>query len=1245
MERFDQQPLKQVKNMLYFVKKIIDKDQNRTISNACNWHSRSIQGKFFKIPAACVLLASSISVANAAKYEVSFKSAHGKYFVSEGNGHLGSNVNANRNGIGGWEKFHINDLDDTHCIRHGDVITINTGNDFHWQPGLLPQGGINNKKNLKSNWFYAGHIFNAPERIKFRLTNHSDANGCLADGDQISLQSVWTNKYVTAEPDGEAKVDRSQIGSWEKLTITIHEHMNPDPQTNLISQIADSPLWDLIPDTLNLIADGLSNIGVDVEISLPFELPLEQFLSLIDAIKDQNLDVIAGYHGARDEIPFGNTKVPQSDRAGWKTISRVVQGHIDQYANKSYNADDNWNPDNGKKDYARTILANLFNAEINGKTEALDYAKELINGAAAKGPWGIPGTDEGLFVKGDYDFAEVNLVAALWRFHRILGDTEIDSLLTLLVSEGKPGISPLGFFNHFSQVDAYGAPILFFTPETENHILKTEGTRYLKNKWIYDNNVSNDSKYNNASNGVGEFLVNYLDHTIRATVYEYNSIPYGESTLMALLNLEAYADGEVKRKARELLDTMMFKYAISSLNGTRWAPMRRKHDMLGYEHFGSDDTTSLARAHIVNNVPYILPRHWVNEGKLSARSGVVLYTALLPYRIPQATLNLMRSTDKSYFATLGRGKLSSPELYSAGPGYLLTAGGVIPDKAADHPHCHLLPFTRFGPSCSDQVMRSTTLSLTSLPIDNHKYGFRMSGGNHEGVASENNEEVSGVIYDENTQAGTKERYYSYADFNNTCVYENFACSAGRVWIPESDRLAKFSMHCEDEPNGVDIADLSGSTTEKNLNQWCIYTTPNKDLHIAVYSSNTLGTMALVQDRHASIAPSTLLNRIVAKNANKNVLHHQFTWPEVNGVPNGTISYDRHAHPENWAITGVSYAQQEFNDLSRDYQDWPQITLVSGSLNADIPEVNIALGKNVTQTSTAHGGAASRAVDGNTSGTYAHGSVSHTRNEDRPGWEIDLNGPKQVSGITLWNRTDCCTDRLSNFEVQLSTKWGIATADFSGTTVDKKLDIPLDIDDVYSIKIRLKGKGILSLAEVQVWSLEKQHYTTTTPANDDGGWNNRNTIFLDRHELNCGPFGLNSFKLYRPTETQIAYGYTCRNVDDNRISGWKSTPANAWGNGHNAYLDRHGINCGNKPIKAFRLTRPSGSQLSYAYKCGGTRLSQISNHHTGWNDNGNGNAIYLDRHNVSCPAGKALTYARLQNNLNGKIRYHYKCGTP
>src|SRR5882672_11399360 len=82
-------------------------------------------------------------------------------------------------------------------------------------------------------------------------------------------------------------------------------------------------------------------------------------------------------------------------------------------------------------------------------------------------------------------------------------------------------------------------------------------------------------------------------------------------------------------------------------------------------------------------------------------------------------------------------------------------------------------------------------------------------------------------------------------------------------------------------------------------------------------------------------------------------------------------------------------------------------------------VNLALNKPATQISTYSTAVAGLAVDGNTNGNYWSGSVTHTVTGTQDWWQVDLGSSCSLQTIKLWNRTDCCGERLSNFYVFVS----------------------------------------------------------------------------------------------------------------------------------------------------------------------------------------------------------------------------------
>ncbi len=129
----------------------------------------------------------------------------------------------------------------------------------------------------------------------------------------------------------------------------------------------------------------------------------------------------------------------------------------------------------------------------------------------------------------------------------------------------------------------------------------------------------------------------------------------------------------------------------------------------------------------------------------------------------------------------------------------------------------------------------------------------------------------------------------------------------------------------------------------------------------------------------------------------------------------------------------------------------------------------------------YNGYAARAVDMNTDGNFANGSVTHTGITNQPYWQVDLDAKAPLKEILIYNRTDCCSSRLKDFYVIVSDK-PINKRKLSDVLVlpdashfhvagpvngSYKLDLPANTVARY-VRIQLAAnKTVLSLAEVEV----------------------------------------------------------------------------------------------------------------------------------------------------------------------------------
>jgi hypothetical protein len=139
---------------------------------------------------------------------------------------------------------------------------------------------------------------------------------------------------------------------------------------------------------------------------------------------------------------------------------------------------------------------------------------------------------------------------------------------------------------------------------------------------------------------------------------------------------------------------------------------------------------------------------------------------------------------------------------------------------------------------------------------------------------------------------------------------------------------------------------------------------------------------------------------------------------------------------------------------------------------EVPEVlppNLALFKPATQSSTPWGADAGRAVDGNPDGNWYNSSVTHTDFDAPAWWQVDLGAVKSIGEVVLYNRTDCCSERLANFEIMLSstgTNWQTVV------TVDGQASVrtarTINASGRF-LRVQLRGTNYLSLAEVQVYA--------------------------------------------------------------------------------------------------------------------------------------------------------------------------------
>lgn len=419
----------------------------------------------------------------------------------------------------------------------------------------------------------------------------------------------------------------------------------------------------------------------------------------------------------------GNCEIPVKRSLKWNDCSALKNEIIEEWTSRALPP---WQIVEGKKkakvDAPRIILAKMaLNKDIDDITKVNNYL-------LGQEPWGNCGSTWGLNKKGDYDFTLAVLTAILYLYGDkpdiLFPETKDHLISTLLTKQG-------------------GSPLLTVPKtcglirDTENHILMTEGSRYLKNRWLYLHN-NTDPLFNNKKNGLESWMLSFLEELKEAGLYEFNSIPYFGYTMTALLNLASFASEEVRKSATEIIDRLNWEYALGSLSLRRFAPFRRQLRKESIRKLDMDYHTIMMKVWLslmgnsevgkIGHLDLKLPDRGLHHA---------LIAALMLYRPSDKTMKWVVSKPERYFVRIGHGTKASPEIYSGGPGHLISAGGVHRGKR------------------SMIVARPITLMFND--------------------GAKNLDEVIHLY-------GPGD---DFRNWNNTGVYKDFACAAGPVHIPEN----------------------------------------------------------------------------------------------------------------------------------------------------------------------------------------------------------------------------------------------------------------------------------------------------------------------------------------------------------------------------------------------------------------------------------------------------------------------------
>ena len=506
-----------------------------------------------------------------------------------------------------------------------------------------------------------------------------------------------------------------------------------------------------------------------------------------------------------DPISVGNIEIPFQRSIHFNDTSQIQKEIIETWSNGKVS---DWT-DGEKPDLKnpRTVLGCLL---------ADKRIEEINQYLMRQEATGTAGSRWLLNPKGGYNFTTMAFTPLLFLF---------DNKPELLYPETKQHLAE-------NILTIQGAGFTRKVPhlpieDTENHILMAESSRYLKNQWLRKHgNLS--PEFDNENNGVEEGLKNYLKEILTNGVYEFNADPYLGYTYASLLNLDAFATGDVKEYATKILDLINWQYALTSYKFKHSPPFRRRFKNAFDKSIVSD----------YHSVMLMVWAGFYNDSlKLDITHGKhhALWAAMLPYRPSDKVMEWTLEKPNPYFVKMGHGYNSCPEIVSGDKSYLLSAGGANQGRLS-------------------LIMPKPTVLFLDDEAWELKDIFHMYGPGED-----------------------------FMNWNNTGVYQDFACTKGNVHIPEG-RQAIFTS------DGWQVFPVS------------------EGIFLNIYSEKELGIMVIVRSQSAEES----LKSILANNPEKKLLKKQFKHPDGN-----LIEYDLDSPKNKWVIKAINNIP-----VNRKFEQWP-----------------------------------------------------------------------------------------------------------------------------------------------------------------------------------------------------------------------------------------------------------------------------------------------------------------------------------
>jgi hypothetical protein len=235
------------------------------------------------------------------------------------------------------------------------------------------------------------------------------------------------------------------------------------------------------------------------------------------------------------------------------------------------------------------------------------------------------------------------------------------------------------------------------------------------------------------------------------------------------------------------------------------------------------------------------------------------------------------------------------------------------------------------------------------------------------------------------------------------------------------------------------------------------------------------------------------------------------------------------------------------------------------------DVNLAPAGVASATSTSgFGEVAGWANDGNRDGFFYNNSTFTTGNLPGQSWQVVLASTSVVNEVVIWNRADCCAERLANFRVEIKNG---ATVVFTQDFLTSGGHVPAGL----SLRVKVPGAGVTGNT-VKLTSL---------------GLNPTGNHYLAFSEVEVIRYGVGRTINYAPygTATASSNGSQAARTIDGFLNGIVQlntvfTTTNSPGQWLQVAVGQHRID-------AIRLW-PATNNNGQAYGCGNLRVAILAN---------------------------------------------------